>query len=189
MRTLRVFASLLAFPCPFNEVGFPSVSPFWAVFNLAPFNNLRSDYPLDSRSIEWLILDRIRDTDMVRCLLRSDASASVAAVKLRSKVSRRDFDATQKVPVVPLLGNWSTWHRPNAVWVDVAFAKNICLGLVPWMWPCGRYCSVLARLLGTSGTTFCGACGHELLDVADECSQHSAQVMHVALRLASTFGH
>ena len=124
MRTLRVVASLLAFPCPFNEVGFPSVSPFWAVFNLAPFNNLRSDYPLDSRSAEWLILDRIRDTDMVGCLLRSDASASVAAVKLRSKVSRRDFDATQKVPVVPLLGNWSTWHRPNAVWVDVAFAEK-----------------------------------------------------------------
>ena len=69
MRTLRVFASLLAFPCPFNEVGFPSVSPFWAVFNLAPFNNLRSDYPLDLRSVEWLILDRIRDTDMVGCLL------------------------------------------------------------------------------------------------------------------------
>jgi hypothetical protein len=121
MRTPRVFASLLAFPCPFNEVGFPSVSPFWAVFNLAPFNNLRSDYPLDSRSVEWLILDRIRDTDMVGCLLRRDASASVGAVKLRSKVSRRNFGATQKVPsnaIVPMLGNWGTWHAPNAVWVD-----------------------------------------------------------------------
>lgn len=76
MKALRVFASALALLCLLDAVGFPSVSPFWTVPNLASLNNFGFDYPLDRPSVEWLILGAVVNADMVTRVSRRDAAFS-----------------------------------------------------------------------------------------------------------------
>jgi hypothetical protein len=61
---------------------------FWTVSNLTYFNNLPSDYPLDSCSVEWLILGRVLDTGVANPLLRRDALRSVTPVQGLYKLAR-----------------------------------------------------------------------------------------------------
>jgi len=78
MRSLEVSALSLVFHCPLNLFGFPSVSPFWTVSNPACFNDLRSDYPLNSPSVEWLNLGPRLDPDVVCRLLRRSLTVTQA---------------------------------------------------------------------------------------------------------------
>lgn len=53
MTLLAVIGFSLPLLCPFYAFAFPSVSLFRPGYNLEWINNLRSDYPLNSASIEW----------------------------------------------------------------------------------------------------------------------------------------
>jgi len=57
MTLLAVIGFSLPLLCPFYAFAFPSVSLFWRAYNVVWINNLRSDYPLNSLSAEWLYVD------------------------------------------------------------------------------------------------------------------------------------
>jgi len=171
---MTTVALALAVLCPLNVFGFPSVSPFWTASNLASFNNLRFDYPLGSRSAEWLILGPVLDADMVNALLRRDALRSVTAVQALCEFSPSNLDPKRNVPVQtstmcsPLA---RTWHGQNAVWVGFASAKRIFLAPVMGFVACGKATCPPSSASAGGGTNFAFARGHSVLDVRDECSQ------------------
>ena len=68
----------LAFCCPLNQFASPSVSLFWRMYKLARVNHLRSDYPLNSASVEWpqLAFRRPRLLLLMRCCLETSLIAS-----------------------------------------------------------------------------------------------------------------
>jgi hypothetical protein len=99
MRHPSLFALPFASLCPLYAFGFPSVSLFWTVSNLTSFNNLPSDYPLDSRSVEWLILGRV--------LLRRDALRSVTPVQGLYKLARNAKSRfRRRQSCAPFAGTW-----------------------------------------------------------------------------------
>lgn len=142
MKALGAFASALALLCPLNAVVFPSVSPFWTVSNLASLNNLRFDYPLDPRSVEWLILGPVLDADVVNPVLSRDALRSATAVEALCESSQSNLDPKCKVPLqtssIVCSAIAGTWHDQSAVWVGVASAKRISLTSVTGSIPCKK---------------------------------------------------
>jgi hypothetical protein len=79
-----VLAFSLAFCCPLTQFVFPSVSPFLRMYKLARVNDLRSDSPLNSASVEWPQsgLRRPKLLVLMRCCLE----ASLVAGNERCKV-------------------------------------------------------------------------------------------------------
>jgi hypothetical protein len=79
-----VLAFSLTFCCPLNQFAFPSVSLFWRMYKLTRVNDLRSDSPLNSASVEWPQsgLRRPKLLLLMRCCLE----ASLVAANERCKV-------------------------------------------------------------------------------------------------------
>ena len=99
MRTRWVFALALVFLCPLNAFGFPSVSPFWGAPTSAWLNDLRSDYPLNSPSVEWSYFGRRPDADTVRRFAARHASPSITVVRAFYVSSRMNLARNATHPV------------------------------------------------------------------------------------------
>lgn len=76
----------LASCCPLNQFAFPSVSLFWRMYKLARVNDLRSDYPLNSASVEWpqLGLRRPNLLLLMKCCLEASLVAGQRALQRTS---------------------------------------------------------------------------------------------------------